>query len=234
AVIAIENVRLFNETKEALSQQSAVAGVLASISSSAFDLDTLLRTVLTRAGDLCEADHAMVVRRDGAEFRLIAYSGGSAAMEENFRQQVASGPFRFGPGDDAAIGGRKTVHLHHIDLETIPKWGFTYTTGSHTRLSVPLVRDNEVVGLLILARQRPEGFTDRQIAVIETFAAQAVIAMENVRLFNETKESLERQTAIADVLSAISTAATDATPVFEAIVRHASKLCDADYTILWR
>ncbi|HLQ05172.1 MAG TPA: GAF domain-containing protein [Verrucomicrobiae bacterium] len=230
AAIAIENARLFNETKESLAQQTAVSEVLASISGAAFDLDAVFRTVLERARDLCEADHAMAVRRDGAAFQLVAYSGGSAAMEENFRAQIASGPFRFGPGDEDAVTTRRTVHLSGLDLETLPKWGFTYTTGSRTRLAVPLVRDQAVLGLIILAKASPDGFTPRQIDVVETFAKQAVIATENVRLFNETKEALERQTATAEVLQVISSSPTDIQPVLDAIARSAARYCAANDT----
>ncbi|HYR93725.1 MAG TPA: GAF domain-containing protein, partial [Methylomirabilota bacterium] len=229
AAIAIENVRLFNETKESLAQQTAVSEVLASISGTAFDLDAVFRTVLERARDLCEADHAMAVRRDGAAFQLVAYSGGSASMEERFRAKLAGGPFRFGPGDEEAITTRRSVHLPGLDLDTLPMSGFTYITGSRTRLAVPLVRDEEVLGLIILAKASPDGFTPRQIDVVETFAKQAVIATENVRLFNETKEALDQQTAIGGVLETINTSQFDQKPVLETVVRRAAELCEAQW-----
>jgi GAF domain-containing protein/anti-sigma regulatory factor (Ser/Thr protein kinase) len=223
AAIAIENVRLFNETKEALAQQTATSEVLQSISRSAFDLDAVLRTVLDRARDLCQADHAMVIRSTPAGLRMVAYSGSSAVLDEQVGRQVAEGrPYILGPGDEEALSGRRSVQHTGEELasevERFPR-GFTSRTGSRSRLCVPLLRADETLGLVVLGRLDPNGFSPRDIALVETFADQAVIAMENVRLFNETQEALEQQTATSEILKVISRSPTDTQPVFDAIVR---------------
>ena len=228
AVIAIENVRLFNETKEALGQQKALSEVLGSISRSVFDLETVLSTVLERARELCEADHAMVVRSGPAGFAVAAYSGPSDEARQSIAELIATGrPYRFGPGDEDAISQRRTVQLSHIDLGTFPM-GFTKMTGSRSRLVVPLLREGKVIGLIVLARVNPEGFSERQVNLVETFSDQAVIAIENVRLFNETKEALDQQTAIAEILRAISGSPDDIQPVLDAIAVNAQRYCQAE------
>ncbi|HLZ47341.1 MAG TPA: GAF domain-containing protein, partial [Candidatus Limnocylindria bacterium] len=245
AAIAIENVRLFNETKESLAQQTAVSDVLASITSSAFDLDAVLRTVLDRARSLCAAEHAMIVRRVAGEgppvlkarpeggsqaegFLVTAYNGPADFMHERIAEQQAAGWYWLGPGDDVAIGEGRSVQIVDLKPDELPPRGFTSQTGSRSRLSVPLVRDGQVIGLLIVSRTRPEGFTTEQIGVVETFARQAVIAMDNVRLFNETKDALERQTAISDILRVISSSPTDVQPVLNTIAESAARFCRAD------
>jgi GAF domain-containing protein/DNA-binding response OmpR family regulator len=222
AVIAIENVRLFNETKEALEQQTATSEVLQVISRSTFDLDPVFRTLVESAVRLCGAQTGMIFRQIGGVMHLAASDGPNKA----FMEYVASHPIAPGRGaatGRAALEGR-TVHI--LDVEADPEYVYGGKALEHYRsiVAVPLLRDGNVMGVFALWRHHVEAFTPRQIALVETFADQAVIAIENVRLFNETQEALERQTATAEILNVIASSPEDVQPVLDAIVHSARKL----------
>jgi GAF domain-containing protein/anti-sigma regulatory factor (Ser/Thr protein kinase) len=213
AVIAIQNVRLFNETKEALEQQTATAGILRVITSSPTDLKPVMATVVENAARLAEADHALIGQTEGGNIRWLAAHG--CAL----------------PGDTRPISrdvpsGRAMLDLQSTQVEDVaqivrdPNVERAYRElGVRSIFATPLVREGRAIGVLLLRRTAVRPFTDKQVALLKTFADQAAIAIENVRLFNETKESLERQTATAEILRVISGTPTDTRPVFDAIVQ---------------
>ncbi|HZM34045.1 MAG TPA: GAF domain-containing protein [Burkholderiales bacterium] len=233
AVIAIENVRLFKETREALEQQTATGEVLKVISRSTFDLQPVLQTLIENAARLCGAANGQIHRFDGEVLRLgVSYGD---ALE--YGDYGARHPLRLSQG---SAGGRaalerRTVHIH--DVLADPSYELRERQklqGYRTMLAVPMLREAALVGVINLWKRRVEPFTEKQIELVETFADQAVIAIENVRLLNETKEALEKQTATAEILGVISSTPTDTLPVFEAIVRRATKLCEAVYANVFR
>jgi GAF domain-containing protein/DNA-binding response OmpR family regulator len=222
AVIAIENVRLFNETKEALEQQTATAEVLQVISKSTFDLVPVFDALVKNAARLCGAKAGMIFRREGDRMRVAAWEGASAEFVEFVRSNSLALDRRTATGRAATEG--RTVHV--LDAMTDPEYGYAGQSIENYRtiFGVPLMRNGEAIGVFSLWRHHVEAFSPRQIALVETFADQAVIAIENVRLFNETKEALERQTATAEILRVISGSPTDVQPVFDAIAASAQRL----------
>jgi GAF domain-containing protein len=217
AVIAIENVRLFNETKEALEQQTATADVLQVISRSTFDLQAVLDTLVASAAKLCDADKAYISQLQDGLYRFGANYGFSPELAEYVKQNPMA-PGRGTITGRVALEG-KTVHVE--DVLADPEFtghGYQSRGNFRTCLGVPLVREGKTIGVFFLTRSLVRPFTGKQIALLRTFADQAVIAIENVRLFNETKEALERQTATAEILKVISSSPTDTQPVFDAIV----------------
>ena len=232
AVIAINNVGLFNETQEALEHQKATSDVLQVISRSTFDLDSVFCTLVENAVRLCGARTGMIFQRDGEMMRLAAADGATA----EFVSYVNDHPIAPGRGavtGRAALEGR-TVHI--LDIEKDPEYTYGGLSLERYRsiVSVPLMRDGTPVGVFTLWRHHVEAFSPRQIALVETFADQAVVAIENVRLFNETQEALERQTATADILKVIASSPTDVQPVFEAIATSANKLIGGFSTAVLR
>jgi GAF domain-containing protein len=239
AVIAIENVRLFNETKESLDQQTAVSEVLGSISRSAFDLRAVLDAATGNAMRLSEAEVAWMVLVEGDRFRQVAIAGSpddEVALLQ--RQREVPEGFEFSEGSIAGIALSRGEPFELGDLESEPaiaaQSGMARLTHSRSVLAVPMVREGRPLGALIVARKTVRAFSPRHIQLVRTFADQAAIAIENVRLFNETKESLEQQTATAELLKVISQATADVQPVFESIVDSAIRLCRADYATFWR
>ena len=247
AVIAIENARLFGEVEartreltEALKQQIATADVLKVISRSAFDLQTVLDTLVASAAQLCEAEKGVISLRDGEVYHLTANVGFSAEFMDYSRER----PFR--PGGGTATGRAllkgETVHIH--DVLADPEYhGFRYQEKGDFRtiLSVPLARENVTIGVFSLTRSEVRPFTDKQIELLEVFADQAVIAIQNARLFEEVQartadlqESLSQQTATADVLKVISRSAFDLQSVLNTLVDSAARLCDADMVSVTR
>ncbi len=222
AVIAIENVRLFNETKEALEQQTATSEVLQVISRSTFDLDPVFRTLVESAVRLCGAQTGMIFRQLGGVMHLAASDGPNKA----FMEYVAAHPIAPGRGSATGRAVLEGSTVHILDVEADPEYAYGGKALERYRsiVAVPLLRDGKVMGVFALWRHHVEAFTPRQIALVETFADQAVIAIENVRLFNETQESLERQTATAEILNVIASSPEDVQPVLDAIVHSACKL----------
>jgi GAF domain-containing protein len=232
AVIAINNVGLFNETQEALQQQTATAEVLKVISRSAFDLQTVLDTLVGSAVALCDASGGMIyLKKDDAFYgRAFAGYGGE------FIRYLESSPQL--PGR-RSVGARVllTGEVQNIrDLRTDQEYDphLLATTQHRAVLGVPLLRDKTIVGAIVVGRANPEAFTQREIELVATFADQAVIAIENVRLFDEVQaktcdleEALQQQTATANVLKVISRSTFDLRSVWRTLVESASALCGA-------
>jgi GAF domain-containing protein len=234
AVIAIENARLLSELRESLQQQTATADVLKVISRSTFDLDTVLNTLAESATRLCEADGTIIWRPTEGHYQLAASYGLSSEFETSMRQLSLK------PEGHSAVGrtlqARKTVHIPDISAE--PEYavhGSERMGGYRGILSVPLMREGVATGVMMVGRLTPKAFTEAQIALVTTFADQAVMAIENTRLLSELRESLQQQTATADVLKVISGSTFDLSPVLNTLVESAVRLCDGfDSVILLR
>ncbi|AHY51971.1 GAF domain-containing protein [Bradyrhizobium japonicum] len=246
AAIAIENTRLFNEVQqrtndlgEALQQQTAVGDVLKTISRSTFDLQPVLDTLVATAARLCDAEMAFIMRREGEEY----WAGAAVGYTQAYIEFLQTHPLKV---DRGTITGRCILErrpVQILDVVTDPEYTLRESSTlahQHTALGVPLLRENEPIGTIVLARQRVEPFTQKQIDLVTTFADQAVIAIENVRLFNEVQtkardlsEALTYQTGSANILKVIASTPTDVEPALKAIVECACELCDSyDATVV--
>src|SRR5262245_37596351 len=226
AVIAIENVRLFTETKEALERQTATAEILRVISSSPADTQPVFDAIARSALRLCESTISVVSRFDGEFLHLAAHNHVSAEADDLVTRLFPTRPSR------NLLHGRVVLDatvVHLPDIQADPEYQQSIAATYHARsgLGVPMLLDGRVLGVIAVARQEVRPFSDTQIELMKTFADQAVIAIENVRLFIETKEALERQTATAEILRVISSSPTDVQPVFEAIGENAVRLMGA-------
>jgi GAF domain-containing protein/CheY-like chemotaxis protein len=226
AVVAIENARLFNETREALEHQTATAEILKVISASPIDVQPVFEAIAERAVTLCEAQTGGVTRFDGERLHLVAYHGltpeATAAMRDAFPKAQ--------PPDRGTLSGRAVLERRPVQVADVladPDYALknaAQRVGYRANLAVPMLREGRTVGAIGVSREQPGLFPDKLVKLLQTFADQAVIAIENVRLFNETKETLERQTATAEILKVISGSPTDVQPVFDAIVHSAARL----------
>jgi two-component system, NtrC family, sensor kinase len=235
AVVAIESARLLSELRartrdleESLEYQTATSDVLQVISRSTFDLQPVLQTVVAAAHRLCRSDYSVIFRKEGEEYRWAAGHGLSAEYEVRERRAV----IRPGP---ATVIGRAVAAGHAVqiaDAQIDPLYEGEAESDARAMLGVPLLRDGVAIGGFGLARNRVEAFSDREVELVTTFADQAVIAIENARLLTETREALEQQTATAEVLQVINSSPGDLTPVFDAMLDKAMRLCEAAFGFL--
>jgi GAF domain-containing protein len=240
AVIAIENARLLNELRqrtadlsESLEQQTASSEVLKVISASPGNLEPVFAIILENATRICEANFGTLLLCEGDHYRQVAFHNAPPAFVAARR----SDPMISMTGDTALARLAATKqHVHIADVTNDPAYQidaqrrrFVTLTGVRTNLAAPMLKDNELIGAINIYRQEVNPFTDKQIALLQNFAAQAVIAIENARLLNEVRQSLEQQTASANVLRIISSSPGELQPVFEAMLQNAVRICDARF-----
>ena len=246
AVIAIENTRLLNELRqrtddltELLEQQTATSEVLSVISSSPGELEPVFQAMLANATRLCEANFGLLHLRESGAFRVGAMHNVPAAFAQAV---VLRGPLlQPGPAHPLARMAAAKQLIHVFDYAEDPAYRqrepaavrLVELAGARSVIAVPMLKDDELVGAVTIFRQDVRPFTDKQIALVQNFAAQAVIAIENTRLLNELRESLQQQTATADVLKVISSSPGDLRPVFQSMLENAVRLCEAKFAMLF-
>ena len=239
AVIAIENTRLLTELRESLEQQTATADVLKVISSSPGELVPVFTAILDNATRICQANFGTLFLREGDALRVAAHHGSlNKAWDEQWRVGMLLAPDPELQAFQTLMSGQS---LQVVDLSKAASYlarnpkavNSVEVGGIRTMVTVPVLKDGKTIGVITIFRTEIREFTEKQIALVTNFAAQAVIAIENTRLITETREALEQQTATADVLRAISGSPGDLQPVFQAIIANAVEICAAKNATLW-
>ena len=230
AVIAIENVRLFQELKESLEQQTATSEILSVIASSPTDIQPVFDTILAAAARLCGVPDGAISLIEDDLYRTVA-SCGSGPTRWSVGQ---THPINRGSVTGRAIVDRQSIHIHDIQEVSDDFWQAqnAVRAGLRTMLAIPLLREGIPIGVIGIRRSEVQLFTDKQIALLKTFADQAVIAIENVRLFQELTEALEQQTATSEILGVIASSPTDIQPVLDTIAKSAAQVCSADDAVI--
>jgi GAF domain-containing protein len=240
AVIAIENARLLNELRESLDQQTATSEVLRVISSSPGELKAVFQAMLENAVSICDATFGTLYLSEGSQIRGVA-----AHSKQSYTSYFQDNPvfdLKDNPGIplDRAANTKQVVHIPDLrsDQSYIGKnpriKQFVELGGARTTAVIPMLKEDELVGAIIIYRQEVRPFTEKQIDLVRNFAAQAVIAIENTRLLNELRESLEQQTATSEVLRVISSSPTNVQPVFDSIAESAVRLCGGQFSFVTR
>ena len=235
---AIENARLLNELRESLQRQTATADVLKVISRSTFNLQTVLDMLLESAARLCEARRGAMFTRDGVSYHAVAFYNASPEIIDF----VKGHPIKPGRHSITARVALERRTIHVADLQADPEYKYVLRDVDpiRTELGVPMFRGDDLVGVIILYKLVVQPFTDKQIELVTTFADQAVIAIENARLFEAEQQrkrqlivSLEQQTATSEVLQIISSSPGELQPVFNAMLANATRICEAKFGVLW-
>jgi len=239
AVIAIQNARLFNDTREALERQTATAEILRVISSSPTDLQPVFDAILDNALRLCEAHLGMLLLYDGKHLRTAAQRGAHPDYARYLKERPPFEPNEIGALRQM-VAERHPVQVPDMRDTEDYRAGVKHIVmgvevgGIRSYFAVPMLKENTVVGAIAIYRPEPRPFTQKQIDLVSTFASQAVIAIENVRLFNEINEALRQQTATAQVLQTISRTSFSLDAVLQMLLDSASRLCAADHAVLVR
>jgi two-component system, NtrC family, sensor kinase len=225
-------VALAHELKEAREQQTATADVLKVISASPGQLELVFKAMLEKATRICGAGFGTLFQFDGKLFHFAADYGTPPTLVEAQKQR---GPFLPTAGGllELVLQTKQVAHSADYAADPIPTPPVTLG-GARSTVAVPMLKDNELVGAIVIYRQEVRPFTDKQIELVTNFAAQAVIAIENARLLNELRESLQQQTATADVLKVISSSPDDLGPVFDTMLANAVQVCGANFGIMHR
>ncbi len=231
AAIAIDNVRLFHETREALDRQSATSEILRVISESPTDVRPVFDAIVRSAVRLCGADHSIAARFDGEMLHPLAHHGFSPGALELTARMFPMRPNMQNMLGRAAMKGA-VDNLPDMLVDPHYSRDFAIAGGWRSGLGVPMLRDGKLIGAIAVSRKDPGAFNDHLVTLLKTFADQAVIAVENVRLFNETKDALDQQTATAQILQAISSSPGDLQPVLDTLVRAAAQFCGAPNVLI--